>query len=90
MTYHSYHTRLKNIGEKVSEEWKLPVRWNLFSNDCEAYRVFRDKCKKLRIWFLVSNKKKADISRSENRCFGDTAKKRVYLRRSMVFLGPIY
>lgn len=61
VTYHSYHTRLKNIGEKVSEEWKLPVRWNPFSKDCEAYRVLQDKCKKLRIWFLESNKKKRPL-----------------------------
>lgn len=74
VTYHSYHTRLKNIGEKVSEEWKLPVRWNLFSNDCEAYRVFRDKCRNLGYGSLSQTRKKAHKSKSKNHCFGDTTK----------------
>jgi hypothetical protein len=25
VTYHSYHTKLKNIGEKIVQEWDLPV-----------------------------------------------------------------
>lgn len=91
VTYHSYHTRLKNIGGKVSEEWKLPVSWNLFSNDCEAYSVFQDKCKKLRIWCLESNKKKRAIKVGPKIVvLVIQKKKRVYLRRSMVFLCPIY
>lgn len=42
VTYHSYHTRLKNIGEKVSEEWKLPVRLNIFYISCKAYNDIMD------------------------------------------------
>lgn len=58
VTYHSYHTRLKNIGGKVSEEWKLPVSWNLFSNDVRHTVCFGISVRNLGYGSLSQTRKK--------------------------------